>query len=200
MVETFGIVAAIAIAVQTAALIGLHVLPTGYDPRTDAVSDYGIGEYRGWFWAQALAGAVGCFALAVALGDAKPSMPTEAIVLLVIAGLARLLIPIFPTDQNGSRFQTACGTIHMILAIVIFAAIIVAASKLGSTLENRPAWHGVKGWLTALPWVMIGGAVGTLVALSGPRLRRIAGLFERLFYVASIAWFFIIAIELARIY
>ena len=50
----------------------------------------------------------------------------------------------------------------MILAIVIFAAIIVAASKLGSTLGHRPAWHSVKGWLTALPWVMTGGAVGTL--------------------------------------
>jgi hypothetical membrane protein len=200
MVETFGIVTIVAIAVQAIALIALHVLPTGYDPKIDAVSDYGIGEYRGWFWTQALAGGVGCFALAVALGDAKPSMPTEAIVLLVVAGLARLLIPVFPTDQNGSRFQTAAGTIHMILAIVIFAAIIVAASKLGSTLEHRPAWQGVKGWLTALPWVMIGGAVGTLVALRGPRLKRIVGLFERLFYVASIAWFFIVAIELARIY
>ena len=176
------------------------MLPTGYDPKTDAVSDYGIGRYRGWFWTQALAGAVGCFALAVALADAKPSMPTEAIVLLVIAGVARLLIPVFPTDQNGSRFQTVPGTIHMILAILIFTAIIVAASKLGSTLEHRPAWHGVKGWLTALPWVMIGGAVGTLVAFVRPRLKRIGGLFERLFYVASIAWFFIVAIELARIY
>jgi len=164
------------------------------------VSDYGIGKYRGWFWTQALAGAVGCFALAVALGDAKPSMPTETIVLLVIAGLARLFIPVFPTDQNGSRWQTVPGSIHMILAIIIFAAIIFASSKLGSTLEHRPAWHSVKGWLTALPWVMTGGAVGTLVALRAPRLRRIVGLFERLFYVASIAWFFIVAIELARIY
>jgi hypothetical membrane protein len=174
-------------------------LPTGYDPKTDAVSDYGIGEYRGWFWTQTLAGAVGCLALAVALGNAKPSMPTEVVVLLVVAGIARLLIPVFPTDQNGSRFQTVPGTIHMILAILIFAAIIVAASKLGSTVEHRPAWHGVKGWLTALPWVMTGGAVGTLVALRGPRLKRIVGLFERLFYVASIAWFFIVAIELAHI-
>ena len=120
--------------------------------------------------------------------------------LLVVAGIARLLIPVFPTDQNGSRFQTVHGTIHMILAIVIFAAIIVAVSKLGSTLEHRPAWHSVKGWLTALPWVMTGGAVGTLVALRGPRLKRIVGLFERLFYIASIAWFLILAIELARIY
>jgi hypothetical protein len=55
----------------------------------------------------------------------------------------------------------------MILAIIIFAAIIVAASNLGSTLEHRPAWHGVKGWLTALPWVMIGGAVGTSLRSRG---------------------------------
>ena len=135
-------------------MIALHLLPTGYNPKLNAVSDYGIGRYRGVFWTQTLAGAVTCFALAVALGDAKPSMPTLAIVLLVIAGIARLLIPVFPTDQNGSRFQTAHGTIHMILAIVIFAAIIVAASKLGSTLEHRPAWHGVKGWLTTLPWIL----------------------------------------------
>ena len=86
------------------------------------------------------------------------------------------------------------------MAIVIFAAIIFAASKLGSTLEHRPAWHSVKGWLTALPWVMTGAAVGILVALRGPRLKRIFGLFERLFYVSSIAWFFIVAIELTRIY
>jgi len=200
IVETFSIVAVIAIAAQTIALIALHLLPTGYDPKADAVSDYGIGRYRSLFWTQTLAGAVACLALAIALGDVKPSVPSLVIVLLVIAGIARLLIPVFPTDQNGSRFQTAHGTIHMILAIVIFAAIIVAASKLGSTLEHRPAWHSVKGWLTALPWVMTGGAVGTLVALRGPRLKRIVGLFERLFYVSSIAWFFIVAIELARIY
>ena len=137
MVATFSIVTGVAIAVQSISLIALHLLPTGYDPRTDAVSDYGIGEYRGWFWTQALAGAVGCFALAVALGDAKPSMPSLAIVLLVVAGLARLLIPVFPTDQNGSRWQTVPGTIHMILAILIFTAIIVATSNLGSTLEHK---------------------------------------------------------------
>jgi hypothetical protein len=165
----------------------------------DAVSDYGIGAYRGVFWTQTLAGAVACFALAVALGDASPSIPALVIVMLVIAGVARLLIPVFPTDRDGSRFQTERGTIHMVLAIVIFAAIIVAASRLGSTVEHRPAWHGVKGWLTALPWVMIGGAVGTLVALRGPRLKRIFGLFERLFYASSLAWFFIVSIELAHI-
>jgi len=109
IVETFSIVTAVAIAAQALALIALHLLPTGYDPWTDAVSDYGIGRYRGLFLDAGPGGAVACVALAVALGDAKPSMPTEAIVLLVIGGLARLLIPVFPADQNGSRWQTVPG-------------------------------------------------------------------------------------------
>lgn len=120
------------------------------------MSDYGIGRYRGLLDAD-LDGRGGVLRTCGRPGDAKPSIPSLVIVLLVIAGLRRLLIPVFPTDQNGSRFQTPHGTIHMILAIVTFAAIIVAASKLGSTLENRPEWHSVKGWLTALPWVMTGG-------------------------------------------
>ena len=113
MVETFSIVTVVAIAVQTVALVALHLMPTAYDP--------------------------------------------------------------------------------------IFTAIIVASGNLGSTLEHRPAWHGVKGWLNVLPWVMTGGAVGTLIAMRGRRLTHV-GWFERLLYVASILWFFIVAIELARIY
>jgi hypothetical protein len=76
MVTTFSIITVVAIIAQTIARIGLHLLPTGYNPRTDAVSDYGIGRYRGVFWTQTLTGAVACFALAIALGDAKPSMPS----------------------------------------------------------------------------------------------------------------------------
>jgi cell division protein FtsL len=45
---------------------------------------------------------------------------------------------------------------------------------------------------------MTGGAVGTLVAMRS-RFKRV-GLFERLFYVSSIIWFFIVTIELVHIY
>jgi hypothetical protein len=55
--ECVCMIAAIAAAGQALALIALHLVPTGYDPETDAVSDYGIGRYRGLFWAQGLAGA-----------------------------------------------------------------------------------------------------------------------------------------------
>jgi len=95
--------------------------------------------------------------------------------MLLVSVLARFLTPFFPTDQNGSRFQTVPGTIHMILAIVIFASVIIAASKFGSAVEHEAAWQGVKGWLAALPWVMTGAAIGLLVGLRAPRLHRIHG-------------------------
>ncbi|HTZ88630.1 MAG TPA: DUF998 domain-containing protein, partial [Solirubrobacteraceae bacterium] len=103
MVQALSIVAALAAAAQAAALITLHVLPTGYNPRSDAVSDYGIGRYRAWFWAQAVAGGVAGLALAIALAETTPSIPALVVVMLLVSVVARFLIPLFPTDQNGSR-------------------------------------------------------------------------------------------------
>ncbi len=145
-----------------------------------------------------MAGGVAGLALAIALAETTPAIPSLVVVMLLISVVARFLIPFFPTDQNGSRFQTLPGTIHMLLAIVIFASIIIAASKFGTAVEHEAAWQGVKGWLSALPWVMTASAVGVLLALR-PRLKLKFGLLERLFYVSSIAWFFIVSIELARI-
>jgi Protein of unknown function (DUF998) len=199
MVESLSVVAAIAATVQTGALVALHLLPTRYNPVRDAVSDYGVGPFRAWFWAQTIAGGVAGLALGIALADSHPSKPTLVVVMLLVSAGARFLIPVFPTDQAGGRFQTPKGTIHMILAIVIFASLTVAASELAGTLEHEPAWHQVKGLVVVLPWVMTASAIGIVLALLRPRLKRIFGLIERLFYLSSIAWFFVISIELARI-
>ena len=88
----------------------------------------------------------------------------------------------------------------MLLAIAIFASIAVAASNLGGTLGHEAAWHGVKGLVDGwLPWAITGAAIATGLAIAGPRLQRIFGLIERLYYVFSIAWFLVVSIELARI-
>jgi hypothetical protein len=53
MVEALSIVAAVATVAQT----GPWSCCTSCRPDTpvrDAVSDYGVGRYRGWFWAQAI--------------------------------------------------------------------------------------------------------------------------------------------------
>ena len=44
--KAFSIAAALATAVQGRALIVLHLLPTGYNPVRDAVSDYGVGPQQ----------------------------------------------------------------------------------------------------------------------------------------------------------
>ncbi len=200
MVETLSIVAAVAMAIGTGALIALHVLPTGYNPIRDAVSDYAIGRYRPLFWVFATSGAVAGLALAIALARSNPPKPTLTIVILVLSGVARFLIPVFPTDQAGSRFQTLKGTIHMVLAIAIFASIAVAASNLGSTLGHETAWHPVKGLVDGwLPWVITATAIATGLAIAGPRLKRVFGLIERLYYLSSITWFLVVSIELARL-
>ena len=97
--EAFSIIAALATAIQAVALITLHPLPTGYNPVRDAVSDYGVGPYRWWFWLQGVAG-VGCLALGIALAQLHPFTLTEVAVAPIVTAVARLLIPFFATDQE----------------------------------------------------------------------------------------------------
>jgi hypothetical protein len=129
--KAFSIVAALATAVQAVALITLYLLPTGYIPVRDAVSDYGVGPCRGRFWLQTVAGGVGCLALAIALVQLHPFTPTQVVVALIAAAAARFLLPIFATDQQGSRFHTRHGTIHMILAVISFGGLVWAAPACG---------------------------------------------------------------------
>jgi len=199
LVETLSIIAALFTAVQTAALIVLHVLPTGYDPIRDAVSDYGVGPYRAWFWLQAVAGGLACLALGIALARLHPFTPTQVVVALIVTAVARFLIPFFTTDQGDGRFQTAHGVIHMILAVLAFGGLVWAAMGLWATLKHYPAWHGAKAFLTIVPWVMLGSVIAVVLALRGPRLKPFFGVFERLFYLSSLAWLFVVSIDLARI-
>jgi hypothetical protein len=197
--EAFSIAAALATAVQAVALIALHLLPTGYNPVRDAVSDYGIGRYHGWFWLQSVAGGVGCLALGIALAQLHPFTPSQVVVALIVTACARFLIPFFATDQHGNRFQTLHGIIHMILAVIAFGGLVWAATGLWSTLSHYPAWHSAQSPLTIIPWIMLGSVIAVLLAIRGPRLKPFFGVFERLFYLSSITWVLIVAIDLARI-
>ena len=112
MIKAFSIIAALATAVQAVALIMLHLLPTGYNPVRDAVSDYGVGRYRGWFWLQAVAGGVGCLALGIALAQLHPFTPTQVVVALIVtAGPGSSSRSSPPTSTAaGSRRSTGSFT------------------------------------------------------------------------------------------
>ena len=46
---------------------------------------------------------------------------------------------------------------------------------------------------------MPGSVIAVVLAIRGPRLHPFFGVFERLFYLSSITWVLIVAIDLARI-
>jgi len=198
MVRTFGVVAVLAVSVQVVLLVALHLLPSGYDPVRDAISDYGVGRYRGYFWGQLTAGGLACIGVALALAGLPGYVPAFVVVMLFANAMARFLMPAFPTDQSGSRFQTVKGTVHMVLAFVAFGAVAAAATSLSGLFAHYPEWNGAKGLLVTLGWLVLAGAILCVLALIGSRLKRIFGLIERLFTLAVIAWLYVISIELIR--
>ena len=62
-----------------------------------------------------------------------------------------------------------------------------------------PGLERAEGALTIIPWIMLGSVIAVVLALRGPRLKPVFGVFERLFYLSSITWVLIVAIDLARI-
>jgi hypothetical protein len=186
------------VSAQAIILFTLHLLPTGYNPVRDAISDYGVGRYRGYFWAQLVSGALACTGLAVALAELHPFVPTFVVTALLVNAVARFLMPAFPTDQSGGRFKTFKGTVHMVLAFVAFGAVAAAATGMGGLFSHYPQWHGIKSVIVTLGWIVLVGAVATALALVGPRLKRIFGLIERLFTLSVIVWLYVISIELVR--
>jgi hypothetical protein len=198
VIRLLSVLAVVAVSLQFVILCLLHVLPTGYNPVRDAISDYGVGKYRALFWAQLVAGATACAAIAGALSRLHPYVPVVIVALLLSNAAARLLMPAFPTDQSGNRFETVKGTVHMVLAFVAFGALAAAATGLGGFFSQYPHWSGVKGPLETLGWIVLAGAIASALGIVGVRLKRIFGLIARVFTVSVIVWLMVIAIQLAR--
>jgi hypothetical protein len=162
----------------------LHFLPTGYDPIRNAVSDYGVGRYRIWHRIAVVSLAAAGFANAIgSFGTIRPE-PGLVIVFLTVFAVARILIPLFPTDVEGQP-HTRTGRVHWVLAITAFASLATAAGFFKGT-----------GLDDVIGWVVVGTAVFMILVLCVPRLRRILGFAERLFYFSMICWFLITGVEL----
>ena len=157
----------------------LHAAPTGYSFRRNAVSEYGIGRYAWGYRAQVALAALAAVCLAAAL----PSHPVLQVALLLVFAAARLAIAFFPTDLLDSAEATSTGRVHLLLAATAFAAI---------------CWCECTYPPRFLGYVATAGAVGTFLALRRvPRLRPVLGLLERVFYIATIAWFIVNAVRLS---
>jgi hypothetical protein len=183
---------AVGLAVGLAALVGLHILPTGLSPVCNAVSQYGITRYRNGYRVQTLAYAVAGIGAALGLAN-LPGSITLVVVLCIVFAAARAAIGWFPMDAPGSE-RTTTGRRHTALAIIAFAAAGIAPGSLARLLRHDGIHPAVASASDALAFLMLIAFVSMTV--SRKPQGGFFGLAERGFYVSMTAWFAIVAVML----
>jgi Protein of unknown function (DUF998) len=124
------LVAAIAAAVDLLVLGLLHFVSPEVDPMSRPVSEYALGDF-GWLAAiGTVAQGVGAIALAVALRRQR-----AAAMLLLVFGLMKLALPLFPVDALGAP-ATSAGRVHNWLGNLTFWLFPVAALGAAGAIGN----------------------------------------------------------------
>lgn len=177
-----------------AALVVLHVVPTGLSPFSDPVSAYGISPRRSLYRIQTLGTAVSAAALAVALPVAGVASAAPAVIALAVLAVTRGIISWVPMDAPGTR--SATGRQHNVLAFGAFAAASVGAFMVGIAFGDTEGLAGAGSAATALGWFLSAASAATIATALIPAGRRIFGLAERLIYVGMLAWLIVTAVAL----
>jgi Protein of unknown function (DUF998) len=184
MTSTLALLSLILVLAAALVLIRLHTLPTGLDPRRDAVSDYGATSFHIYYRAMVVLLGAGAACLALALhhsGDVR----TRGLIWLWIFAISRILIAGFMTVHPGRRI-TVEAQIHWVLAAVAFTSIAFAAPIISSDLDLGQT----------IASVVIASAVATLVTRAVRQLRSVFGIVERILYASFLAWLIVVASSL----
>ncbi len=189
----FALISLLGSAVYVAVVLALHVLPTGYDPRHNAVSDYGVGKYAPLFRVSLWAGSIAVLTLlaGLALGVGSPPLVSRDLAFLGLVAVSRLGESLFPTNVEGERL-TRTGGLHYLFAILTFGFTYAAISGLTPDLVKIHPWHSEKDLLTWLAGATLVGLILVVVTLL-PRFRRIFGLCERFFLAVTYLWLVLVA-------
>ena len=161
----------------------LHVVSPEVDPATRPVSEYALGDF-GWLATiRTLAEGVGTIALAVALRRERAGA-----LLLLVVGLLKLAMPLFPVDALGTP-TTSAGQMHNVLGNLTFFMFPLAALLLFQALRRRgsrlgPALAVVLGVATV--GVLVGNAVGVF------------GFAQRAYLVLCALWLLVTALAVLR--
>lgn len=174
------------VAVGVGALVVLHLLPTGLSPVADAVSRYGISNFRSGYRVQTLAYATAGAAVGIGFAIAlRRSAFVVALCLLFAA--SRAVISWIPMDEPGTTL-TRTGRRHGLLALVAFLAIAVSAARLPAVLHRNDLDPGPAIASAALGWLMV-AALGSMILSRHTRVfAGRFGLVERVFYLLVTAW------------
>lgn len=162
----------------------LHFEPTGYNPVTQAVSDYAVGPFGYLMSAGFFLGGVGVVALgfALALRRSLRRMFRLGSFMFVVAGLALISVAFFPTDLEGAA-STLHGTLHSLLSQIVFSFGPIGMLLVSYTRGRR--WFV----LTLSLYAATGAYLSANLALS----LGAGGLAERLFILFLFGWWFIVS-------
>jgi hypothetical protein len=179
-----------------AIFVAWHALPTGYDPVRHAVSDYAIGPYGYLFRVGLLASSIAVAALGFALLAGVGSAPLAArdLVYLFLIPVARIGMTLFATDLEDSRL-TRTGLLHYAFAILAFTFTYLVISGMTPVLRDLDPATWLRDALRWSAWAVAPELALVVVTMVGP-LRRVFGLFERLFLLTTNLWFILVAVLL----
>jgi hypothetical membrane protein len=197
--STAGLFSVVSLASTVAYLVilaALHAVPTGYSPVRHAVSDYGVGRYRWLFTVALYVSSVGVLTLALALtsGIGAPPLSARDLGFLLVIPLARIGMTLFPTDLEG-RPISRTGLLHYVFAVAAFTLTYLAISGLTPALRAYDLSEWVRAPLGWANWA-VGPALALVVITMLRPLRRVFGLFERIFLLTTNLWFALAALLL----
>jgi hypothetical protein len=190
------IISAVALAIATISLIALHVNPGEFNPIRDAVSLYVHARHGVLYRVQVAATGIAALCLLGAMVARSHALPQLGLAMLGLYGACRLAITAFPSDRTTPLTQR--GRVHVVLALVTFVAIAVAAGRLTGPVQLLPFWHGPAVLLSAAEIVTIASLALIFALRSLLRARGAFGLIERGIYLGAFGWMACVLIGLLR--
>jgi hypothetical protein len=184
----------LATLVYLALFVAWHLLPTGYSPIRNAVSDYAVGGYGRLFRYGLWASSVGVLALAFALlvNVKSPPLAARDLIYLLLIPVARVGMSLFPTDVEGRRLSRT-GLLHYVFAIAAFTFTYLVISETTPVLRNLEPAPWLSTSLRVVAWAVAPELALVVVTMLRPLRRRVFGLFERLFLLTTNVWFLLVA-------
>jgi hypothetical protein len=172
------------------ALVILGGLMTpGYNALSRPASEIALGAYGWLMTANFFLFGLAIIAFAVGLFRSLPSPSWVGTALLMISGTGIFASGVFPTDLKGAP-ETPTGSLHNLLFLVVFLALIVSYIFSALSFRKLPGWRGYT-WATALMPVVVFGLLFVFIGFGsdiGDPFYTVGGLIQRLLLAVAFGW------------
>lgn len=163
----------------------------------NAESDYGSAGHYGWLMnANFLLRCALSLMVVKALVLVAPDRLRTGLGWLVVWAVSSGLLAFFPDDPVGTPTRGLAAKLHVALALVAFASVIIGTLRVSRRLRREDTWRPVAPALSVLAWA----AFAPIVLLVGTRFRAtsLGGFWEKVFLAIELAWFLLAALWIAR--